>query len=104
MSVMNVNATITIRTEPKLKQDFFDICEDMGLNATVAMIIYMKTVVREQRIPFEINSDKSLDEYVRCNEKYLQEGLDDLNNGRSKTYKAGDVESLQEAINRRKNA
>lgn len=48
--------TITIRVDDTLKKDFDNICDDLGLTNTTAITIFMKTVIREQRIPFEIRT------------------------------------------------
>jgi DNA-damage-inducible protein J len=44
----------TIRLEPTLKQDFARVCDELGLTVSGAMTIFAKTVVREQKIPFEV--------------------------------------------------
>ena len=49
-------ATISIRVDQSLKQNFDILCEDFGISTTAAFNIFMKTVVRERRIPFEIRS------------------------------------------------
>lgn len=50
-------ATISIRVDQSLKQSFDSLCEDFGISTTAAFNIFMKTVVRERRIPFEIRSE-----------------------------------------------
>ena len=50
-------ATISIRVDQTLKNKFDSLCETFGLSATAAFNIFMKTVVRERRIPFEIRAD-----------------------------------------------
>lgn len=50
-------ASISIRVDKDLKQSFYALCEDFGLSAATAFNIYMKAVVRERKIPFEISSD-----------------------------------------------
>ncbi len=50
-------ATISIRVDQTLKKNFDSLCEAFGLSATSAFNIFMKTVVRERRIPFEIRAD-----------------------------------------------
>ena len=50
-------ATISIRVDQELKQKFDSLCETFGLSATAAFNIFMKTVVREKRIPFEIRAE-----------------------------------------------
>lgn len=49
-------ATISIRVDQKLKKNFDTLCEAFGLSATAAFNIFMKAVVRERRIPFEIKA------------------------------------------------
>lgn len=46
--------TINIKTDAELKKDFNDICEELGLNMSVAINMFMKTVLREKGIPFEL--------------------------------------------------
>jgi DNA-damage-inducible protein J len=50
----------TIRLEPSLKKDFAEACDNMGLSISSAITIFAKTVVREQRIPFEVAATKKL--------------------------------------------
>ena len=39
-----------------MKKIFDMICDDFGLTSTAAITVFMKTVVRERRIPFEIKA------------------------------------------------
>lgn len=48
---------MSIRVDSNLKQNFDILCDEFGLSTTSALVIFMKTVVREQRIPFEIKAD-----------------------------------------------
>lgn len=52
---------ITIRVDQDLKNNFDTLCEDFGLSITSAFTIFMKAVVRERKIPFEIQS-KNMDQ------------------------------------------
>ena len=47
-------ATINIRMDAELKEQFDLFCRQVGLSTSAAFNIFAKTVVREQRIPFEI--------------------------------------------------
>lgn len=51
--------TISIRVDQTLKKNFDSLCEAFGLSTTSAFNIFMKTVVRERRIPFEIRASNS---------------------------------------------
>lgn len=46
--------TMTIRVDNNLKHLFDQLCDEFGLSNTAALTIFMKAVVRERRIPFEI--------------------------------------------------
>lgn len=48
--------TLSIRADDNLKKDFDKICDDFGLTSTTAISVFMKTVIRERRIPFKIKS------------------------------------------------
>ena len=45
---------INIRIDEDLKREFDNLCSELGLTMTAAINIFAKTVVRQQRIPFEI--------------------------------------------------
>lgn len=45
-----------MRVDDTLKKNFDSICDDLGLTSTAAITVFMKTVVRERRIPFEIKA------------------------------------------------
>ncbi len=63
-------AQMSFRINDSIKKDFEKICEELGLNPTTALTIFIKKMCREHRIPFEVslyNSDtlKILDETTR---------------------------------------
>ena len=47
----------TIRIDAKLKAEFDKLCEEFGMSANTAFNIYVKTVIRQRRIPFAIEAD-----------------------------------------------
>ena len=49
-------ATLSMRVDETLKKNFDSICDDFGFTSTAAITVFMKTVVRERRIPFEIKA------------------------------------------------
>ena len=53
-------AQINFRINDSLKNEFESICDELGLNPTTALTIFIKKMCRERRIPFEVslyNSD-----------------------------------------------
>ena len=56
---MNMRQTATtIRLDADLKAEFDKLCEEFGMSANTAFNIYVKTVVRQRRIPFQIETDQ----------------------------------------------
>jgi DNA-damage-inducible protein J len=49
---------ITVRLDEKLKGQFEEIVDDLGLNMASAITVFVKAVVREERIPFELSRKK----------------------------------------------
>ncbi len=48
-------ATITIKTNDEIKKEFSSFCDEIGLNMSATINLFMKTVIREQKIPFEVS-------------------------------------------------
>lgn len=87
MAQTNVN----IRMDENLKQQFDRLCNELGLNMSIAVNIFAKTMVRQQKIPFEISLNIPNAETLAA--------IDDVNHGRnlSKTFQS--VEELMEDLN-----
>ena len=48
---------MSIRVDSNLKNRFDSLCDEFGLSNTSALMLFIKTVVRECRIPFEIKAE-----------------------------------------------
>jgi DNA-damage-inducible protein J len=46
--------TLSIRMDADIKKRFDAFCADVGMNATTAINMFARAVLREQRIPFDI--------------------------------------------------
>jgi addiction module RelB/DinJ family antitoxin len=53
--------SITIRVDEQLKRNFDVLCDQFGLSNSAAFNLFMKAVVRERRIPFEIKADSEIE-------------------------------------------
>lgn len=53
-------ATFSVRMDEALKRQFDALCADFGMNATTAFNVFARAVVREKRIPFEIQASETL--------------------------------------------
>lgn len=47
-------SNLSVRLEEPIKESFNNLCERMGMNASVAINIFIRTMLREKKIPFEI--------------------------------------------------
>ena len=72
--------TMSIRVDENDKRRFDDFCNQTGLNASVAVNMYIKAVLRDNCIPFEITADPF---YSRENMNRLKKRIDDVNSGKS---------------------
>ena len=52
-------ATFSVRMDETLKKQFDSLCQDFGMNATTAINVFARAVVRQRRIPFKISSPET---------------------------------------------
>jgi len=54
------DTTVTIRVDEDIKRRFEVFCADVGMNMSVAVNMFIRASLKDQRIPFAIESSKSL--------------------------------------------
>ena len=74
-------STLTARVDSQDKIDFDSFCSSAGLNTSVAINMFVKAVLRENRIPFEI-AQSSDPFYLKSNIDYVKKSVDELRAGR----------------------
>lgn len=82
---------INIRMDENLKQQFDQLCNELGLNMTTAFNIFAKTVVRQKKIPFEISLEIPNSETLAA--------IADVNSGRNLSKTFHSVDALMEDLN-----
>ncbi|MCF2625009.1 type II toxin-antitoxin system RelB/DinJ family antitoxin [Fusobacterium perfoetens] len=78
---------INIRLDEDLKKEFNLLCDDLGMNVTTAINIFIKKAVKEWGIPFEVKGQKpskenflkALENAEVCDDQENQELLQALN-------------------------
>lgn len=78
MAQTNVN----IRMDDELKRQLDLFCSEIGITASAAFNIFAKTVVRQQRIPFELSLDVPNETTVKA----IEEGRELAKNRTAKRY------------------
>ena len=61
-------ATLTINIDEKTAENFYAFCEELGLDMSTAINLFIRTCLREKRIPFELsllkNTPPSIEELM----------------------------------------
>ena len=73
-------AQISFRVDDNVKTDAEKILDTIGLSMSAAMNIFLKTVAREKRIPFELSADPF---YSVNNVRYLENVMNDIKDGKA---------------------
>ncbi len=71
-------AQITMRAEPRVKASFEAICKEIGLSVNAALNIFVKRVVRDRKIPFEVSADPF---YSEANMNHLRKSIEEARAG-----------------------
>lgn len=83
--------TITARVDEKDKANFDLFCSDVGLNTSTAINLFVKAVLRENRIPFEIT--KASDPFFsEANLAYIKKSLQELKAGKGTAHELIEVD------------
>lgn len=52
-------STFSVRMDEVLKKQFDGLCQEFGMNASTAINVFARAVVRQRRIPFEISAPET---------------------------------------------
>ena len=73
-------AQISLRVDDEIKRNAERTLNEIGLSMSTAINIFLKTVVRENRIPFELSADPF---YSKTNMDELERRVADIRSGKS---------------------
>ena len=73
-------ATISARIDAKDKESFDRFCDNVGLSSSAAIYMFIKSVINERKIPFEVREPQTV--YNAKNMEFLKEGIAALNAGK----------------------
>jgi len=72
--------TLNVRIDEDIKKEFDAFCLKVGLNASVAVNMFARAVLRERKIPFEI-TDETDPFYSESNKRALRKSIKQAENG-----------------------
>ena len=69
---------VNFRVDEELKKSAEAICSELGLSMSAAITVFLKTMTRERRIPFEVSADPF---YSESNMAFIRRGIAAINAG-----------------------
>lgn len=72
---------VNFRIDEENKKEMEQICNELGITMTTAFNMFMKKMIREKRIPFDVSIDPF---YSESNIKYLEKVISDIDSGKAK--------------------
>ena len=83
--------SLSIRMEDETKAGLDRFCDEIGLSVSSVLNMFAKKVVREQRIPFEINANPF---YSEENMKFLRKSIAQDKAGNTKNISLNELEEM----------
>jgi DNA-damage-inducible protein J len=82
---------LSVRMDDDIKRRFDYFCSDAGMNASVAVNMFVRAVIREKKIPFDIvgNDDPF---YSRTNMERLRQSIEQLEAGQGTIHELIEVD------------
>lgn len=74
-------STISVRLDSNDKHLFEEFCNDVGLNISTAVCMFVKNVIANQKLPFNVERDPF---YSKENMDHLTRIIKDIESGKSK--------------------
>ena len=84
-------ATISARIDEYDKKHFDMFCDAVGINTSTAINMFVKAVIRERRIPFEI-AQPSDPFFSESNQQYVLKSVRELRAGKGTVHDLIEVE------------
>ena len=81
---MMVQVTLSVRMDEDIKKRFDAFCADAGMNASVAVNMFARATLRENRLPFDVVGSDSF--YSAKNQQRLWEAMNQLDAGFGKQH------------------
>ena len=90
-SYYTVHSPYFFDKEHEEKREYFNdkyysdnkFCDDVGMNTSTAISLFIKAVLRENRIPFEISNDPF---YSKSNIEHLKRGISAITQGKGREH------------------
>lgn len=82
---------ITVRMDEDLKRNFDNVCNELGMTMSTAIMIFAKKVTREKRIPFDVSVDPF---YSETNLSALKKSMEQAAGGKVVIKSLDELETI----------
>lgn len=86
-----VTTNVNFRMDKNLKIRFEKVCNELGLSMSTAFTVFAKTMVRQQRIPFDVSLEVPNEETLKS--------IGNIEKGKNLSKRFSSVEELMEDLN-----
>ncbi|MBQ5348847.1 MAG: type II toxin-antitoxin system RelB/DinJ family antitoxin [Phascolarctobacterium sp.] len=86
-----VTTNVNFRMDKNLKIRFEKVCNELGLSMSTAFTVFAKTMVRQQRVPFDISLEVPNEETLKS--------IENIEKGKNLSKRFTSVEELMEDLN-----
>jgi DNA-damage-inducible protein J len=86
-----VTTNVNFRMDKNLKIRFEKVCNELGLSMSTAFTVFAKTMVRQQRVPFDISLEIPNEETLKS--------IENIEKGKNLSKRFTSVEELMEDLN-----
>lgn len=91
--------TLNVRVNADDKKNFEQFCNSVGMNVSTAVNMFIKAVLREQKLPFEVTT-KSMSQIDENIYEKLKEAEIEMNSTKKRYIKEEVLKSMNDIINR----
>jgi DNA-damage-inducible protein J len=81
---------VSVRLDEQLKRDAEELFDDLGMNMTTAMTMFLKQAIRYQGLPFDVKRDVPNSDTLAA--------IDDVNNNRNMSRTFSSVAEMMEDL------
>ena len=86
-----VTTNVNFRMDKNLKIRFEKVCNELGLSMSTVFTVFAKTMVRQQRVPFDISLEVPNEETLKS--------IENIEKGKNLSKRFTSVEELMEDLN-----
>lgn len=73
--ILIAQTLVNFRIDEETKKEMEELCNELGITVSAALNIFIKKMIREKRIPFEVSIDPF---YSESNIKALEKSIEQL--------------------------